>query len=167
MHSSKDATEVEVGVIEHSSDGSEAGRLDLKELELQMQALGLVLLMEKGQVTATGVNSDDEKNTTRLGDVADSVKEALETSLVWLAEMMGDASGAGDVFVNKEYAAIANTEAESRQLTADWTVGAISHDRLVSEKIRRGIYSEDTDAQDERDKIETQGMNGDENNTGE
>ena len=71
--------------------------------------------------------------------------------------MMGDPSAAGDVFVNKEYAAIANTEAESRQLTADWTVGAISHDRLVAEKKRRGIYAEDTDAQDERDKVDAEG----------
>lgn len=159
FHSSKDATEVDVGTVEHSADGSEAGRLDLKELELQMQALGLVLVMEKGQVTATGVNSDEKKNSTRLADVADNVKEAMERAIGWVAEMTGKPDAAGEVFIHKDFATIVNTDADSRNLTADWTLGAISHERLISEKKRRGILADDTDAQDERDKMESEGMN--------
>ncbi len=79
--------------VEHSGKAIDSGRQDLKDLEFQMQTLGLQLLVARAQ-SATGAALDAVKETSTLAMMADSLKDALEQALQWMAFY----AGLGDCF---------------------------------------------------------------------
>lgn len=138
--------------IEHSGAAIESGRQDLKDLEFQMEALGLQLLVARAQ-SATGEALDAAKETSQLSMMADSLKDALEQAMVW----MGFYGGLGDtgaaVSVNKDFGVSLLTAQELTAMIAAVNNGHMSRETFLEEMKRRGFVRADLDTEAELDRL--------------
>ncbi|QDP54210.1 MAG: putative portal protein [Prokaryotic dsDNA virus sp.] len=142
--------------VEISGSGIDKARIELKDLEFQMQAMGLQLVISKtGGNTATGDAIDEQKQNSRLSIYADNLKDTLETCMGWMAELAGTPDADTDVFVNKEYAALNHLSMD--QVRDMYIQSVISKRTYIAEARRRGVLDEDVDADDEADLIVEEG----------
>ena len=148
----------EAGVIEHSGQAIGAGRTELKDMEFQMQAMGLQLVISKtGNNTATGDSIDEGKANGTLTTWADNLKDALEIAVGWMADLAGVTADT-DVFVNKQFAALDHlTMDQVRDMFAN---SVISKHTYIQEARRRGVLDESVDAADEEERIGEEGIDG-------
>lgn len=130
-----------------------AGRQDLKDLEFQMQVLGLQLLVAK-QETATGASLDASKETTRLGLIADNIKDAVETALKWAMAYAGDSVSEISVNVNKEFGISMLTAQEVTAMLSAVNTGNLSRETFIEELKRRSFVREDLSTEDEIGRID-------------
>ena len=72
--------------VEHSGAAIGSGRDDIKDLEQQMQVLGLELMIPtKGSQSATGATIDQAKMTAPLAMMAKALEDAMENALQFMA----------------------------------------------------------------------------------
>jgi hypothetical protein len=134
------------GVLEHSGAAIEAGRTELKDMEFQMQAMGLQLIVSRtGGSTATGDMIDEGKINSRLAAWADVLKDCLEQCFMWMAELGGIQVPEIVVSVNKDYAANAMSHLDMQAIKDMHLAGVISRQTYINEAKRRNILSEDVD----------------------
>lgn len=142
--------------VEHSGAAIGAGDQDLKNLEAQMQALGLDLLIAKTVAqSATGAVIDAGRVTASLAMMADALEDGIENALQAMADYAGLGVG-GSVEVNKDYTAgLANdagTIIQARQ------AGIISNATTIRELQRRRTLSDGIDADEETTKALDEGF---------
>jgi hypothetical protein len=140
--------------IEHSGAAIGAGRDDLKDLEFQMQALGLQLLVA-GTETATGASLDAAKETAPLAMMADNLKDALEQALRWFTMYQGGETEV-TVQVNKDFGVSTLTAQEATVLLSMVNTGKMPLAKFVDELKRRGFIAEDTDTEAYLDDLDTE-----------
>lgn len=151
----------QVGVVEHDDKAIGAGRAQLKEMEFQMQALGLQLIISRtSKGTATGDVIDENKTNTRLGDMADQLKDTLEQAIADMAEIGGKGEISAEIFVNKDFSANALAHLDMQALDKMNARGVISNKRYIEEAKRRDILAEDVDADEEASLVETEAPDG-------
>jgi hypothetical protein len=142
--------------VEHSGAAIDAGRQDLKDLEFQMEALGLQIVAGVVQQSATGAALDAAKETSTLSMMADALKDALEQALQW----MGFYGGLGDlditVAVNKEYGVTMLTAQEVTALVGMVNAGLITKETFLEELKRRSFVRSDLDTEQELDGLDTE-----------
>lgn len=144
-----------IGVVEHSGAAIDAGRTELKDMEFQMQAMGLQLITSRtGSSTATGDMIDESKINSRLGAWADVLKDCLEQCFIWMAELGGIQPTEIVVNVNKDYAANALAHLDMAAIKDMFLAGVISPETYINEAKRRNILSEDVDALDEAERVQ-------------
>ncbi|ABF63535.1 hypothetical protein TM1040_0802 [Ruegeria sp. TM1040] len=129
--------------VEHSGAAIGAGRDDLKDLEFQMQVLGLQLLVA-GTETATGASLDAAKETAPLAMMADNLKDSLEQALRWFTMYQGS-ENAVTVKVNKDFGVSMLTAQELTVMLTAVNTGNMPRRVFVEEMKRRGFIAEDTD----------------------
>jgi hypothetical protein len=148
--------------VEHSGEAIGAGDKDLENLENQMQAMGLQLLVSTPGKTATGETRDDSKENAPLAMMARALADALEISLGFMAEYMGieavaadgeDDDSGGDVIVNTDFGIQAGNGSDLQWLTQAVAAGDISKETYWSELQRRGTLSDSFDAEVEKERI--------------
>lgn len=132
-----------LGWVEHSGAAIGAGRDDLKDLEFQMQVLGLQLLVA-GTETATGASLDAAKETAPLAMMADNLKDALEQALRWFTMYQGSEIEV-TVQVNKDFGVSVLTAQELTVMLTAVNTGNMPRRVFVEEMKRRGFIAEDTD----------------------
>ena len=142
--------------VEHTGAAIGAGDQDLKNLEAQMQALGLDLLIAKTVAqSATGAVIDAGRVTASLAMMADALDDAIENALQAMADYAGLGDG-GSVEVNKDYTAgmanDAGTIIQARQ------AGIISNATTIRELQRRRTLSDGIDAEEETTKALDEGF---------
>lgn len=142
--------------VEHSGKAIDAGRQDLKDLEFQMEAHGLQLLVAQSQ-SATGATLDAAKETSILAMTADQLKDALEQALIWMGQYGGLGDVSPEVKVNKEFGAGMMTAQELQLLLNAVGTGDLSRETFLGELARRGMIAPDTDIQGEIDRIMAEG----------
>lgn len=136
--------------VEHSGAAIGAGRDDLKDLELQMQAMGLQLLMPKPGQTATGEIRDDVKENSPLAMMAKALEDALEQSFGFMAAYIGlgqDAGGSLDV--NTDFGIAAHTTADLPVLLQAAEKRMIGPDTFIKELKRRLVLADELDPEKE------------------
>lgn len=138
--------------VEHSGAAIDSGRMDLKDLETQMQAMGLQLLINKPAATATGEIRDDAKENSALFMMADALEDALEAALGHLAMFLNLPDG-GSVNVNKEFGGISVGAVDQNTLLTMCERGLITHETLLREMQRRNVLADDFDPEDEAAKL--------------
>jgi hypothetical protein len=140
--------------VEHSGQAIAAGRNDLKDLEFQMEAFGLQLLVaQPAAQSATGEALDAAKETSTLAMTADELKDALELALGWMATLGGlDASPSA--VVNKDFGAMAMTAQDVSALLQAYRDGLLSRATVLEEFARRGFVRSDLDADEEAKRID-------------
>lgn len=142
--------------VEHKGQAIGAGRQDLKDLEFQMEALGLQLLVDRAQ-TATGAALDSAKETSTLAMMADSLKDALEQALQWMCDYGGLGEQSVTVAVNKEFGISMLTPQEVTAMLTAVNTGTLSRETFLEELKRRGFVRADLDTQEEMDRIDSEG----------
>jgi hypothetical protein len=138
--------------VEHSGTAIGAGRTDLQDLQYQMQALGLQLLVASHE-TATGAVLDSTKETSTLSMMADNLKDALEQALEWMAFYAGDPEQNITVDVNKDFGIVPLTAQEVQVMQADVNLGLLSKEAYYAERKRRGFLNPDLDTQADMDAV--------------
>lgn len=138
-------------VVEHSGAAIGAGRDDLKDLEFQMQVLGLELLIPKqsGQ-SATGAALDAAKMNAPLAMMAKGLEDALEQAFGYMAMYSGMPrdTGGGSVEVNKDFG-VTMGAADAAAIISAEAAGLISKPTAIRELQRRDILSQSIDADEE------------------
>ena len=135
--------------VEHKGMAIGSGRLDLKDLEAQMQALGLELTMPTpGSQSATGAAIDQAKMTTPLAMMSKAMEDALENALQFMAEFAGLQDG-GSVELNKDFTIGFNAAADAQTILATKAAGIIRGATVIRELQRRGILTETIDPDEE------------------
>lgn len=134
--------------VEHTGAAIMAGREELKDLELQMQALGLELLIPRpGGQTATGAAIDQARMNAPLAMMANALKDALEQAFGFMALYAGldrDQSG-GSLTVNTDYGVAATDAPALNTLLAAVQNGLITHRTFIQEMKRYGVIAESVD----------------------
>jgi len=138
--------------VEHSGKAIDSGRQDLKDLEFQMQTLGLQLLVARAQ-SATGAALDAVKETSTLAMMADSLKDALEQALQWMAFYAGLGEVSITVDVNKEFGVTMMTPQEVLAMQKDVAMGYLTLETYFEERKRRGVLRPDLDTAAELDRL--------------
>lgn len=141
--------------VEHGGHAIGAGRQDLKDLEFQMETLGLQLLVAR-QETATGAALDAKKETSTLGMMADAFKDAMEQALMWMAMYGGLGEQSITLAVNKDFGISQLTAQEVTAMLGAVSTGNLSRETFLEEMKRRGFIRADLDTQEELDRIETE-----------
>jgi hypothetical protein len=154
--------------VEHTGAAIEAGRNDLKDLELQMQVQGLQLLQpQPGGQTATGEVRDEAKENSPLAMMAMALGDALESAFGFMADYVGikvpeEAKGqattkaGGSIDVNTDFGVGTGTGVDLPILLQSCVAGKISDETFRSELKRRDILADSVDVVTEADKIATQ-----------
>lgn len=136
--------------VEHTGGAIGSGRDDLKDLELQMQTLGLELLIPKpGGQSATGAAIDQARMNAPLAMMAMALKDALENAFVFMAMFAGLGNEAGSLTVNTDFAVGIGADADASLLLQAVTAGALSRATFLAEMKRRGVLSDDVDPEAE------------------
>lgn len=149
--------------VEHSGAAIASGRQDLKDLEFQMETFGLQLLAARAQ-SATGEALDAAKETSQLSMMADSLQDALEQALLWMADYGGEAATPSAV-VNKDFGVSMLTAQELTVMLTAVNTGNMPLRTFVEEMKRRGFIAGDTDTDGYLSDLEEEApglLNGDE-----
>lgn len=141
--------------VEHGGAAISSGQVDLDKLELQMQAMGLQLLIDgPGGQTATGEIRDDAKENSPLAAMAGELEDAIEAALGFMAEFAGlGADAGGSVVVNKDFGI---SSMDVPQVVSCFSAGLIDAQTAVDELKRRGFLSDDVDAEVVMDRLANQ-----------
>lgn len=138
--------------VEHTGAAIEAGRKDLEDLENQMAMYGAEFLRKKsGGETATARALDSAENDSELGASAKAFKDVLEEVLQLTADWMNLETG-GSVTLTSIDEEPAGAEAPTLDALAKARASRdISRVTYVGELKRRGVLSEDFDADEDED----------------
>ena len=143
--------------VEHSGKGIESGRNDLKDLEERIQFLGLETMMKRpggGSVTATQSAIDSAEANSALGMISQELEEVLEGVLNLFAEWMELGDNGGSLTVFKDFGIDMADAADLEFLLKARQAGEISQTTFLKEIKRRGLLSEDFNAQTEIDLLD-------------
>jgi hypothetical protein len=144
--------------VEHSGNAIGSGREDLKDLEFQMQAMGLQLLVSQPGKTATGEVRDDVKENSRLAQWANALKDGLENALGFMAQLGGIGTDGGSLVVNTDFGITSRGAADIQGIIAAHAGGLISRETALREFIRRGFISDDMDVEQELERVAGEAM---------
>jgi len=147
--------------VEHTGAAIEAGRTDLKDLEFQMQTLGLELLVPRPtSETATGASIDHARMNTPLAMMAMALQDALEQMLGFMAmyEGLPRDTGGGSLTVNTDFGVSLGSAADGAILTEAVKERIISRETWIREMKRRAVLSDDVDPEEEAQKALDEGM---------
>lgn len=136
-----------LGYVEHTGAAIQAGERDLQSLILQMQAMGLQLLIDgQGAQTATGELRDSEKENSPLAMMATALQDAIEGAFAFMMQYVGETDKAGgSVEVNKDFG-ITGSAAELQVLTQAVLGGKLDTATYLAELKRRNVLADDVDA---------------------
>jgi hypothetical protein len=146
--------------VEHSGQGIEAGRNDLRDIEERIQLLGMEMLIKRpsGNTTATARTLDQAEADSMLGMVSQELENTLEEVLDLFARWMelGE-EGGGSLTVFKDFGLSMADATDVETLLKAKMGGEISQLTFLKEVKRRGLLSDDFDPQTEIDLLDLEG----------
>ena len=148
-------SDAKVEWVERKGDAIPALERGIDKLEFQMKAMGLQLIADKVH-SATGAAIDAVKETSQLSMMADSLKDATEQALQWMAVYGGLGDSSITVGVNKEFGLTMLTPEMVKTMQADVASGLLSRDTYIEELKTRGVLRSDLDTKQELDRIDKQ-----------
>lgn len=142
--------DAKLSYVEHTGKAIGSGSEDLKQLEFQMQTMGLQLLVPKPGQTATGEIRDDAKEHSTLAMMADGLKDGLERAFGFMAmyENLGADAG-GSLVINKDFGLASADAVEVQAILSAASQGLISQETALKELIRRNVLADDLDIDEE------------------
>jgi hypothetical protein len=145
--------------VEHSGSGIEAGRNDLQDLEARMAQMGLNMLIKgnnrSGSATATARVLDQSEADSPLSMFARELERALGLIFDYFGVFLGlgsDAGGTVELF--KDFSLTMRDAEDIKELGNMRARGDISQITYWQELQRRGLLSDDFDAQTEVDLLD-------------
>jgi uncharacterized protein DUF4055 len=149
----------ELKYVEHTGAAIEAGAESLEALEEAMRQSGAELLvLRPGPATATEVASDNAVGMCALQDTANKFEDAVNDALSMMAEFGGQDSG-GEAKLFSDFGAATLAEASASLLSGLSNSGGLSRETLFHELQRRGILAADLKWEEEKARIDAEGLN--------
>ena len=146
--------DAKLAYVEHSGSAIESGRQDLKDLEFQMEALGLQLLTPRQSAqSATGEALDAAKETSQLAMMADALRDCLEQCMIWMCQYGGLGDQSPTVQINDDFGVQPFGPQEASVLLQMVTAGELSRQTFIEELVRRGFIRSDLTAEEEYQRI--------------
>ncbi len=142
--------------VEHTGAAIDAGRVDLKDLEFQMQVLGLELLIPRpGGETATGAAIDQAKMNTPLSMMAIGTKNGLEIMFGFMSSYRGlnPELVVGTVDVNTDFGVSLRGVQDVTALITMVEKKIITSELCIGEMKRRSVLSENVNAAEEVERV--------------
>jgi hypothetical protein len=150
--------------VEHNGKGIEAGRQDLQDLEGRMAQLGLNMLVKgngrSGSATATARVLDQSEADSPLSMFARELEQALGKMLDYFGVFLGlgpDSGGTVEVF--KDFSLTMRDAEDIKALGEMRARGDISQITYWEELKRRGLLSDEFDAETEIDLLDLEAPN--------
>lgn len=134
--------------VEHTGAAIGAGERDLHSLVMQMQAMGLQLLIDdQASQTATGELRDNSKENSSLSAMVSGLQDALEAAFGIMADYLtlGRDAG-GSLAVNHDFG-ITGRLGDIQYLTQAVLGGKIDDETYIDELKRRGALSDAVDTE--------------------
>ena len=148
----------DIKYVEHTGAAISSGRQDLLDLKDEMRIAGGQLLRADASVmTAAQAETENSKEISRLGMIAQNLEDSLDQMLYLFALWMGKSLQPGNIEVHAnldpDYA-----PAESMNvLISMYNAGALSKQGLFNEAKRRGMIGDDVSWEDEQSRIAESG----------
>lgn len=155
----KGPSSASLSYVEHSGKGIESGRNDLKDIEERIQQMGLEMLIKRpsGNTTATARALDQAEADSALGMASQELENCLEEMLRWFARWLELGEDGGSLSVFKDFGIETADAADLDILLKARQAGEISQTTFLKEIKRRGLLSDDFDAQTEIDLLDIEG----------
>lgn len=148
-------TDAKLTYVEHTGAAIGAGDKDLQNLQFQMQAAGLQLLVENPGQTATGEMRDDVKENSALAHMVAALQDAIEGAFGFMAEFLGMGSDAGgSLAVNTDFG-VSGRMGDIQYLTQAVIAGKLDDATYIDELKRRGALSDAVDTETVLARIDT------------
>jgi hypothetical protein len=144
IHATDESADLKV--VEHSGKAIEAGRNDLKDLEVQMSKYGLGLIMgtKSGTQTATEKAIDTAESDSTLKSWAISYQFFMNRCIAMSAKMAGIEDELEQVKVNTDFKSFLRSM-EITALCEAFVDGLLPRELVIEELQRRGVIKEDID----------------------
>jgi hypothetical protein len=148
--------------VEHSGRAIEAGRQDLMDIEQRMAKVSLEMLISDrpGDITATERAIERAENESALQTIARHTQDAIEMALEIMLEWAGMPSEGLEVDVNRNFEIKITDSQELTELQTLRANGDLTRETLWYEFRRRGVLSDDFDAEAEADALGQEGPPG-------
>jgi hypothetical protein len=149
--------------VEHTGAGVESGQKDLDNLVERMEAMAIAIITKRkpGGITATERVMDEAEAVSDLGLLARELESTLENMLdlfgVWMKK--GPDAG-GSVTVFKDFGIAIGSEKDLELLRKDRDANDLSLTTYWKEQKRRGLLSDDFNAEQEIDLLDLEGEGG-------
>lgn len=156
--SSRSKTEYGIGWVEHTGASVKAGSDEQRNLEEQMQLLGMQPMLDPSSPrTATEAGATRDENHTTLKDWAQRLKQGLYECYA-MAARYGEGAAKTlpekfDVNVFTEWQLSSGDAAGMDRIDRMFDRGVISKKRYALEAERRGLFGEDFDFEKEQQEI--------------
>lgn len=144
IHANNEAADLKV--VEPTGRAIESGRNDLKDLEVQMRAYGLGMIMgtKSGTETATAKAIDTAESDSTLKSWAVSFEGFLNRCIAMSAKLVGIEDELEPVKVNTDFKSFLRSM-EVRELREAFTDGLLPRELVIEELQRRGVIKDDID----------------------
>jgi hypothetical protein len=144
--------------VEHSGRAIEAGRQDLQDLQQQMATMGLELLVpdRPGDATATEKAIKKAESESALQMIAKNLQNGLQQSIEMMMKW-GGVSGDVNVDLNTTFELKLTDQSELTTLGDARLNRDLSQETYWRELKRRGVLSDDFDAEEEADRLAAEG----------
>ena len=148
--------------VEHTGKAIEAGRQDLMDIENRMAKMGLEMLIadRTGGITATERAIERAENESALQSVARHTEDAITVALALMLEWAGMADAALEVDVNRNFEIKITDASELSELQQLRMNADLTRETLWLEFRRRGVLSDDFDAEAEATALGSEGPPG-------
>lgn len=151
-------TEADAKWVEHGGQAIGDGRTDLKDLEFQMQAFGLQLVVaRRSGDSATAATLDAKKETSILAMIADNLQDTLELALGWMADLGGLGLSSVEVEVCKKFTEDEITVEELALMQRDVVAGLLSKEAYYDARRKAGLIGENVTAEDDQERVMSEG----------
>lgn len=136
--------EGDLKIVEHSGAGIEAGRNDLKDLELTMAMFGLTMMLPKvSGVTATENSIEKGESDSALTTWIKSMESTLETLLEYTCNWI-KAPKAGTLIPFSDFGS-GLSNADNTTLIEGYKAGLLPKELVIIELKARGVISQEID----------------------
>tara|TARA_Y100000310_G_scaffold323143_1_gene383115 strand:- start:822 stop:2195 length:1374 start_codon:yes stop_codon:yes gene_type:complete len=152
--------DAKMGYVEHSGHAIEAGDRDLRNLEAQMEVLGLQPLIQKtGGATATGRALDESRMHSNIHAWVRALENVLLEAFISAGEWMGlEIPDEFSVDVFSDFGLTLKAEQDVRALLDMRNAGLLTHRTFLEEVKRRGLLSDSVDLEAEVALTEDEGV---------
>jgi hypothetical protein len=141
---------------EHTGAAIESGSNELKDLEERMRQAGAELLVLASRITATQIHSENAVGKSVLHEIAggleDGLNKALQVMLQW-----SKTTGEVQVKLFDDYGAATLSDASAQLIAALQLQGLIQKTTAINELKRRGVLSDQVDADEELSAVAEEG----------
>jgi hypothetical protein len=148
--------EGDLAYVEHTGAAIGAGKTDIDDLEERMRQAGAELLVIKpGEVTATQTATENAVGMCALQAITLGLQDSINLALDYTAKMVRQPT-AGTVTLFNDFGALTLESASAQLILSANTSGLLSKQTTIDELKRRGVLSENVNAEDEQERIQSE-----------